>query len=247
MYLRALGVFTCLPFCLHFKHGRSSWPISPPGALAKRMQMSISTMALTAACSQPKTEDKAASPFIRNLWSPCSDTSRSPQHCSSPKSHVTTLPRYPLPKAFPWTHRWAFGLVPTRNGHSVQNLVKPPASWCPCLHPFNVSSQSERDLVKDKQLVSFCFYSLALDQAFICSHCTGQNYCAEWTKAEEKRREGGLSKKRVGVKSLIALISVLAAHPFSWSSLAVWFRPRPHCSAPHYCSHMKINSLEDPP
>ena len=36
------------------------------GAPAKRMQMSMSTMVPTAAHSQPKTEDEAAAPFIRN-------------------------------------------------------------------------------------------------------------------------------------------------------------------------------------
>lgn len=83
-------VFTCPPFCLHFKQGRSSWPVLPPGASAKRMQMSMSTMVPTAAHSRPKTEDKAAVPFIRNPWSPLSNTSCSPQHWSPPNNHVAS-------------------------------------------------------------------------------------------------------------------------------------------------------------
>lgn len=59
-------VFTCPPFRLHFKQGHSSWPVLPPRAPAKCMQMSMSTMVPTAARSRPKTEDKAAVPFIRN-------------------------------------------------------------------------------------------------------------------------------------------------------------------------------------
>lgn len=48
-------------------------------------------------------------------------------------------------------------------------------------------------------------------QDFLGDHYLDLNYCAERT---EWRREEGYPK-RVGVKDLIALISVLAAHPFS--------------------------------
>lgn len=127
-------VSTCPPFRLHFKRGYSSWTALPPGAPAKRMQMSMSTMVPTAARSRPKTEDKAAVPFIRNPWSPLNDTSCSHQHWSPPKNHVASQPRYPS-LFFLYARRWALGPALRSAGlKSAQTFciviqIPPPCRW----------------------------------------------------------------------------------------------------------------------
>lgn len=184
-------VFTCPPFCLHFKQGRSSWPVLPPAAPAKRMQMSMSTMAPTAAHSRPKTEDKAAVPFIRNPWSPLSDTSCSPQHWSPPNNHVASQPRYPLPTAFLYINRQAFGQsricsdILLRDSHTSTLSVALEL----------LLGQSEKGNVgKSKQLVSF-FFLHTFRTAFPLWSLFGQNYCAEQTRTEGGRREEGYPKR----------------------------------------------------
>jgi hypothetical protein len=53
--------------------------------------------------------------------------------------------------------------------------------------------------------------------------------------------------KRAGVKNLIALISVFTGHSFHGALWPCDSVPGLSSFAPRHCSHMKINSLEDPP
>lgn len=171
-------VSPCPPFRLHFKRGYSSWPALPPGAPAKRMQMSMSTMVPTAARSRPKTEDKAADPFIRNPWSPLNDTSCSHQHWSPPKNHVASQPRYPICTAFLSTHRWAFGLALRSAGlESAQTscivIHIPP----PCRRLLNICFTKVKREMRGKVnnlCLFFPLFPLSLfQQAFLCGHYLG--------------------------------------------------------------------------